>query len=151
VPAGDADLVAEDMAQALRDWSGHAYQAERDAALAWALAQADDAVRALAVGRVDWLPGALALPDFASAAGVNVHDGVTWFGKEELESVLQAMLVEALTTAPGRAAPAVDARPQDGLAVPLLVALLDARSLALAAAARAGYRVDRLAAELSDR
>jgi len=152
VPAGDADLVAEDMARTLRDWSGHAYQAERDAALAWALAQADDAVRALAVGRADWLPDALARPDFARAAGVNVHDGVAWFGKEELESILQAMLVEALATTPGPQAPG-SPRPQADrpAAAPLLVTLLDARALALEAAARAGYRLDRLDAELSGR
>ena len=149
VPAGDAGLVAEDAALALRDWSGHAYQAERDAGLAWALAQADDAGRALAAGRADWLPDALARPDFARAAGVNHHAGAGWVGKEELEAILQVMLVEALAALPADPLAAPAARAPAAAAPPPLVALLDGRALALAAAARAGYRLDRLAAELA--
>lgn len=162
VPPGDADLVAEDVGLALRDWTGHAYQADRDAHLAWALSQADDAVRALSAGRADWLPGALARPDFARAAAVNLHDGLKWLGKEELEALLQTMMVEALATAaapppyaahgspaaaPGKVTSGMAA--EAPLPATLLVTLLDARALAVEAAARAGYRVDRLAAELS--
>jgi glycosidase len=151
VPPGDADLVAEDVGLVLRDWTGHAYQAERDAHQAWALAQADDAVRALCAGRADWLPGAMARPDFARAAGVNLHDGLKWFGREDLEALLQTMMVEALATAvPGPPASVQPGSPAAApLPLPLLVTLLDARALALDAAARAGYRVDRLAAELA--
>jgi len=161
VPPADADLVAEDLAALLHEWSGHEYQATRDTCLAEALAIGGEAVRALAAGRTDWLPAALAQPVIARAAGVNTHGGHQWLGKEDLEALLQVMMVEALArdldVAPaavpsaGKAAtptltgPATAPRPATPPAAPArLTALLDARALILKAAADAGYRVDRL-------
>ena len=140
VPAGDADLVAEDVTAVLREWSGHEYQAARDAQLAEALAASGDAVRALGAGRTDWLPGALALPAVARAAAVNLHDGVQWLGKEDLEAYLQVLAIEALVSAPDTG---------DAAAARRLTTLLDARALVLAAAARAGWRVDALCRALA--
>jgi hypothetical protein len=140
VPPADADLVAEDLATVLRDWSGHDYQATRDTRLAEALALGDDAVRSLAAGRAAWLAEALAMPAFANAAGVHVHDGIRWLGKEDLESLLQVLLIEALAAAP--------AGDEAGQAL-RITALFDARDLILAAAARAGYQVDALVTALA--
>ncbi len=140
VPAGDADLVAEDVAAVLREWSGHEYQSARDTQLAEALAASGDAVRGLAAGRTDWLSGALALPAVARAAGVNLHDGVQWLGKEDLEAYLQAVTIEALATDPGD---------DDAATVRRLTALLDARALILSAADRTGWRVDGLSRALT--
>jgi glycosidase len=160
VPPADADLVAEDLAALLHEWSGHEYQATRDTCLAEALAIGAEAARALAVGRTDWLPAALAQPVIARAAGVNTHGGHQWLGKEDLEALLQVMMVEALArdldvappvpekaaAAPPTAAGAAAAPVPKALApaAARLTALLDARALILKAAADAGYRVDRL-------
>jgi glycosidase len=137
VPPADVDLVAEDLAIVLRDWSGHEYQSSRDARLASAIALGDDAARAFGDGRADWVAAALANPAMAQAAGVNTHDGTRWLGKENLEALVQALVVEALVRepqAPAASSPAGAARH--------LTALLDARDLILGAAAQAGYKVD---------
>ena len=145
VPPADADLVAEDLTTLLREWSGHEYQATRDACLAEAVAIGAEAVRSLAAGHTDWLPAALAQPDLARAAGVNTHEGYQWLGKEDLEALLQVMMIEALARdldqAPADAAPSAPAHTP---AAGRLTALLDARALILKAAGDAGYRMDRL-------
>ncbi len=140
VPPADADLVAEDLTTVLRDWSGHDYQATRDTRLAEAVALGNDAVRSLAAGRAAWLAEALAMPAFANAAGVHVHDGIRWLGKEDLESLLQVLLIEALSLPPTNDVAGQAAR---------ITALFDARDLILAAAARAGYQVDALVTALA--
>jgi len=156
VPPADADLVAEDLATLLREWSGHEFQSTRDACLAEALAYGDTAVRSLAAGHADWLAAALSQPDMARAAGVNTHGGHRWLGKEDLEALLQVMMIEALAREPDTAsavAPVPEAadRPTTPMPAPVpvpvaarLTALLDARALILKSAAEAGYRVDKL-------
>ena len=137
VPPADVDLVAEDITNVLREWSGHEYLATRDTRLAEALAAGDDAVRGLSAGRADWLPAAMALPALARAAGANTHEGTQWLRKEDLEALLQVAMVEALV------------RETQAPAATHLTALLDARALILTAAARAGYRVEDLTRALA--
>ena len=69
-----------------------------------------------------------------------IADYRKWLGKEDLEAYLQVLAIEALVSAPDTG---------DAAAARRLTTLLDARALVLAAAARAGWRVDALCRALA--
>jgi len=125
---GDLPLVLEDMSHLLLEWTGHKYAGGSTALLAEILAGAGREIDALGQGKAQWFGRFIEDHRVRRFLGFNEHDGTTYLNRENLESLLTAMVVCGLT-APVPPGPA---------------SLLDGRALLVEAAEKAGFDVTKM-------
>jgi glycosidase len=122
----DREILLDAVVKDLQAWTGHDYAGWSTAALADILARHEKAALEMASGQVSWI---LELLDDQAARvflGVNLHQGVNWFAKEPLETLLDAMAVAQLATE----------QPDNP------ANLLDARALILSFAEKSSYQIE---------
>jgi hypothetical protein len=134
----DLPLVRAEMRTALVAWTGHEFAGNSTVGLAELLLRSEAWLQEMAAGRVAWFSELLGLPGAWTSLGVNRHESHTYLNREALEIYLQAMVAGGMV-ADGLLAAGSD----------VLGHLLDAQALLLEAAARCGYEIEALRADLN--